>query len=99
MLGYEKSRQPDWFQESADELRLQLQWRNNAYDRWLASGKEEDLTRFKVAKNEVRKSIREKQKIAYWEPRHRRQKESVWGEEGVEVHKRYAVWKKRYSSH
>ena len=54
LLGYEKSRQPDWFQESEDELRLQLQWRNNAYDRW-ASGK----TRFKVARNEPWKSIRE----------------------------------------
>ena len=41
LLGYEKSGQPDWFQESADELRPQLQRRNNAYDRWLASGKEE----------------------------------------------------------
>ena len=29
------------------------------YDRWLASGKEEDMTRFKVARNEARKSIRE----------------------------------------
>ncbi len=53
LLGYEKSRQPDWFQESADELKPQLQQRNNAYDRWLASGKE-DLTRFKVARNEAR---------------------------------------------
>ena len=59
LLGYERSRQPDWFQESAHELRPQLQRRNNAYDRWLASGKEEDLTRFKVARNEARKSIRE----------------------------------------
>ena len=59
LLGYEKSRQPDLFQESADELRPQLQQRSNAYDRWLASGKEEDPTRFKVARNEARKSIRE----------------------------------------
>ena len=57
--GYEKSRQTDWFQESADELRHQLQWRNNAYDKWVASGKEEDLMRFKVARNEAWKSIRE----------------------------------------
>ena len=28
LLGYEKSRQPDWFQKSADEFRPQLQWRN-----------------------------------------------------------------------
>ena len=34
LLGYETSRQPDWFQESADQLRP-----------WLPSGKEEDLTR------------------------------------------------------
>ena len=59
LLGYEKSRQPDWFQESVNELGPQAQRRNNAYDRWLASGKEEDLTRFKVARNEARKSIRE----------------------------------------
>ena len=48
-----------WFQESADELRPQLQRRNNAYDRWLASGKEVNLLRFKVVRNEARKSIRE----------------------------------------
>ena len=44
---------------SADEHRPQLQQKNNAYDRWLASGKKEELTRFKVASNEARKSIRE----------------------------------------
>ena len=43
----------------ADELRPQLQLRNSAYDRWLASGKVVDLTRFIVARNEARKSIRE----------------------------------------
>ena len=59
LLGYEKSRQPDWFQESADERRPQLLRRNNGYDRWLASGKEEDLMRFKVARNQAKKSIRE----------------------------------------
>ena len=87
LLGYNKSRQPDWFQESVDELRPQLQRRNNAYDRWLASGKEErwlasgkeeDLTRFKVARNEAREAIREA-RIAGSDPRQRRQKESVLG--------------------
>ena len=79
LLGYEKSRQPDWFQESADELRPQLQQRNNAYDRWLASEKEEDLTRFKVDRNEVRKSITEA-KNSWFRARHRREKESIlWG--------------------
>ena len=56
LLGYEKSRLPDWFLESADGLRPQLQRRNNAYE---ASGKQEDLTRFKFARNEAKKSIRE----------------------------------------
>ena len=59
LLGYEKRRQPDWFQKSVDELRPQPQQSNNAYDRWLALGKQEDLTRFKVGRIEARKSIRE----------------------------------------
>ena len=37
----------------------------------------------------------EKQRIADSEPRHRRQKKSILGGKGVEVHKRYAVWKKK----
>ena len=75
MLGNEKSRQPDWFQEPADELRPQLERKNNAYDTWLASGKEEDLTRFKVPG--MKQGSPEKQRIAGSEPRHRRQKESI----------------------
>ena len=50
---------------SVDNLRPRLQQRNNAYDRWLASGKEEDLTRFKVARDEAMKSI-EKQRKNSW---------------------------------
>ena len=45
-----KSDNQTGFKSQRDELRPQPQRRNNAYDRWLASGKEEDQTRFKVAR-------------------------------------------------
>ncbi len=40
-------------------FRPQLQQRNNAYDRWLPSGKGEDQMRFKTARNEAWKTITE----------------------------------------
>ena len=58
LLGCTKNRQPDWFHESMDELRPQLQKRNDVYKRWLASGKERDLMKFRAARNDVRRSIR-----------------------------------------
>ena len=48
----------------------------NAYDKWLASGKEDDMMRFKVARNKARKSIRDAKNS---EPRQGRQKASIFG--------------------
>ena len=78
LLGYVKSRQPHWFHESADELRPQLLRRNNAYDRWLASGKEEDLMRFKVARNEAR-NIREVKNSWFRAKAQEAEEEQFWG--------------------
>ena len=62
-----------------DELSPQLRQRNNSYDRWLASGKEEDLTRFKVARNEARKSIREAKNSWFRAKAEEAESESFWG--------------------
>ena len=37
LLGRVNERQPNWFQESVDELRLKLMDRNDACTKWLAS--------------------------------------------------------------
>ena len=58
-LGRVKGCQPDWFQESLDELRLKLRNRNDAYTKWLATSKREDLMQFKEAKSVARKAIRQ----------------------------------------
>ena len=72
-------------------LRPQLQRRNNAYGRWLAPRKEEDLTRFNVARNESRKSIREAKNSWFRAKVQEAEGEHFGGEEGEEV----PVWKKR----
>ena len=64
-----------------DEQGPQLQRRNNAYDRWLASGKEEDLIRFKVVKNEARKSVREAMNSWFRAKAQEAEGECFWGEE------------------
>ena len=55
-LGRMKGCQPDWFQESLDQLRLKLRKRNDAYTKWLATSKREDLVQFKEARSAARKS-------------------------------------------
>ena len=62
-----------------DALRSQLYWTNNGYDRWLSSGMEEDLTRFKVARNEARKSIREAKNSWFRAMAQEEEKESILG--------------------
>ena len=47
LLGKVRGRQPDWFRESMGTMKPQLQSRNCAYTKWLATTKEEDLARFK----------------------------------------------------
>ena len=51
--------QPDWFQESLDELRPALRNRNDAYTKWLATSKREDLVQFKEARSLARKAIKQ----------------------------------------
>lgn len=58
LLGVIKNKQPDWFQESEDELRPYLVLRNNAYRAWLSSSKSEDLMKFKKTRYEARRAIR-----------------------------------------
>ena len=58
-LGRVKGRQPDWFQESLDEFRLKLRNRNEAFTKWLATSKREDLVQFKEDRSVARKAIRQ----------------------------------------
>ena len=58
VLGKVRCYQPDWFQESMEELKPLLQQRNDAYKKWLATKRMADLSRFKEARNVARKAIR-----------------------------------------
>ena len=58
-LGRVKGYQPDWFQESLNELKAILRNRNDAYIKWLAMRKREDLVQFKEAGSVARKAIRQ----------------------------------------
>ena len=55
-LGRMKGSQPEWFQESLEELMLKLRNRNDAYTKWLATSKREDMAQFKEARNVARKA-------------------------------------------
>ena len=57
VLGTTTRRQPDWFQESLNKLKQLLNLRNDAYTKWLGSGKQADLTRFKMARGEARRAV------------------------------------------
>ena len=56
-LGRVKGHQPDWFQESLNELRPKLKNRNDAYTKWLATSKREDLVQSREARCVARKVI------------------------------------------
>ena len=58
VLGVVARRQPDWFRESLGELQPLLMARNKAYSRWLGTGKQEDLVKFREARGEARRAVR-----------------------------------------
>ena len=58
VLGTTTRRQPDWFQESQGQLKPLFKRRNDAYSRWLGSGKQANLTRFRKARGEARRAVR-----------------------------------------
>ena len=58
VLGTTTRSQPDWFQESLGQLKPLLTRRNDAYSRWLGSGKQPDLTRLREARGEARRAVR-----------------------------------------
>ena len=59
-LGRVKGHQPDWLQESLNELRPTLRNRIDAYTKWLATSKRKELVQFKEARSVARKVIRQK---------------------------------------
>ena len=54
-LGKVKGHQPEWFQESLDELRPKLRNKVDAYTKWLAMSEREDLVQFKETRSVARK--------------------------------------------
>ena len=59
VLGTESRYHPDWFRECADELEPILQRRNKLYSKWLATKRAEDQRRFRQARGEARRLIRD----------------------------------------
>ena len=55
---YPFATKPDWFLESATDLKPVLQARNNAYKQWLASESKADLVKFQQARDKARQAIR-----------------------------------------
>ena len=58
VLGRAGQSQPNWFRDAMQELKPLLNLRDVAYSRWLGTGKQEDLIRFKEARSEARRSAR-----------------------------------------
>ena len=58
-LGEAGCHQPDWSQEFLSSLKSLLEVRNAAYSRWLGSGRQADLRRFRKARGTARRAIRE----------------------------------------
>ena len=59
VLGKVGCHQPDWFRESLSSLKPLLEARNAAFSRWLGSGRQADLRRFREARGNARRAIRE----------------------------------------
>ena len=59
VLGKARRRNPDWFVESKEDLKPLLQRRNDCYRKWLATGRNEDMVRFREVRSAARKAIRE----------------------------------------
>ena len=58
MLGMARHRHPDWFQYSMKELKPPLTSRNQAYSRWLGTGRQEDLTNFRQKRGTAKRAVR-----------------------------------------
>ena len=58
LLGKVRGHQPDRIRESMSTLKPQLQGRDCAYAKWLATRKEAELVRFKQVRNVMRRAIR-----------------------------------------
>ena len=89
--------QPDRFQESLSQLRPLLDHRNEAYARWLGSGRQVDLTRFREARGEARRVVRKAKNAWFLEKRGSKER-AVWREEGVEVYLGHAARQERLAS-
>ena len=57
-LPTEERHHPDWFRESADDLKPALQRRNKLYNKWLATKQPDDHLQFRKARAEAQQAIR-----------------------------------------
>ena len=58
LLSLINSRQPDWFKELENELRLYLIAKTDTYKTWLSSSEREDLMKFRQARYKAGRPIR-----------------------------------------
>ena len=58
ILPTEERHHPDWFKESAEELRPAIQHRHKLYIKWLATKKASDHLQFQKANGEAQRAIR-----------------------------------------
>ena len=79
VLGRAGRQQPDWFRDAMQELKSLLNLRNAAYSRWLGTGKQEDLIRFKEARRKARKSVRKAKNAWFQEKAEEIEKERFGG--------------------
>ena len=71
LLGMAGRPQPDWF----CELRL----RNEAYSKWLGTGRQEDLNKFKEARCNARRPVRRAKNIWFQEKAEQIERERFGG--------------------
>ena len=63
VLGMARCHQPHWFQDSVKQLKPLLTCRNEAYSRWLGTGRQEDLTKFREARGIAKRAVRRAKNI------------------------------------
>ena len=54
LLGMAECLQPAWFHDFLEKLKPLLRLRTEAYSKWLGTGRQEDLNKFKEAKCNAR---------------------------------------------
>ena len=71
--------QSDWFSDSNEELKPLMRLRNEAYSKWLGTGRQEDLSNFKEARCSARRAVRRAKNIWFQEKAEQIERERFGG--------------------